>query len=340
LATVRKTFNPAAGTAPGMSGAASINPAMADDPSFISVLVPVWERPEPLRPLYEEYAAALRQAGKRFEFVFICEPGYQADIAELLNLAQAGEPIRVLQVSRNLDEASLYHTVATDSLGPVVVTLPAYRRIEADYLPRLIDRVLQGTDLVVARRWPRRDSWINRWQNRSLHFLLRWTVGGKFRDVACGVQAMRREVLLSTPVYGDSFRFFGLLAQQSGFRVEEMDAPQHLGDRRARLYRPSLYIRRLVDLLGIYVILRFTTRPLRFFGPIGVSLILIGLGLLLLILIRGLGPVSGTGRVVLLAGVFLLVLGIQAVAIGIIGEMMVFLQAPARTRYRVVERVN
>ncbi|HEV8124835.1 MAG TPA: hypothetical protein VGP80_11355 [Gemmatimonadales bacterium] len=323
-----------------MSAAAKISPSTAKESPLISVLVPVWERPEPLRPLYQEYAGALRQAGKRFEFVFICEPGYQDDITDLLSLAQAGEPIRVLQVSRNLDEASLYHTVAADSLGSIVVTLPAYRRIEAEYLPRLIDRVLEGTDLVVARRWPRRDAWINRLQNRALHHLLHWTVGGRFRDVACGVQAMQREVLLSTPVYGDSFRFFGLLAQQSGFRVEEMDAPQHPGDRRARLYRPSLYIRRMIDLLGIYVILRFTTRPLRFFGPIGVSLIILGLGLLLLTLIRGLGPVSGTGRVVLLAGVFLLVLGIQAVAIGIIGEMMVFLQAPARTRYRVVERVN
>ena len=323
-----------------MRAASSINPAPAEDPSFISVLVPVWERPEPLRPLYEEYAGALRHAGKRFEFVFICEPGYQADINELLSLAQAGEPIRVLQVSRELDEATLYHTVAIDSLGPIVVTLPAYRRIEAEYLPHLIDQVLQGADLVVARRWPRRDAWINRLQNRTLHRLLRWTVGGNFHDVACGVQAMRREVLLDTPVYGDSFRFFGLLAQQSGFRVEEMNAPQHLLDRRARLYRPGLYLRRLVDLFGIYVILRFTTRPLRFFGPIGGFLITLGLALLLTILIRGLGPVSGTGRVVLLAGIFLMVLGIQAIAIGIVGEIMVFLQAPAHARYRVVERVN
>jgi hypothetical protein len=95
-----------------------------------------------------------------------------------------------------------------------------------------------------------------------------------------------------------------------------------------------------VDLFGIYIILRFTNRPLRFFGPIGGFLITMGLALLVTTLIRGLGPITGSGRVMLLSGIFLLVLGIQAIAIGIVGEIMVFLQAPLHARYRVVERVN
>lgn len=307
----------------------------------VSVLVPVWQQPEPLVPLYQEYAAPLRARGWNIEFIFICEPGFETEIATLLEQSRKGEPIRILQVAQLIDESSLFNAASAHARGSILVTLPAYRRIEADHVPRLIDRVLEGgVDLVVARRWPRKDAWINKLQNRALHRLIHWTVGGNLRDVACGVRAMRREVLLNTPVYGDSFRFFALLANRAGYSMEEMDTPQHLGDRRARIYRPGLYLRRIVDLLGIFVILRFTSRPLRFFGPVGATMMLFGTTALIVTAVIGLGPIGSVGRVILLTGLFLLVLGIQTVAIGLIGEMIVFLQAPTQSRYRIVERIN
>jgi hypothetical protein len=314
--------------------------APGENDVLVSVLVPVWQEPEPLVPLYHEYAAPLRGRGWAFEFIFICEPGFDSEIAQLLEQNRKGEPIRILQVGQLIDESSLFNAAAAHARGTIVVTLPAYRRIEADHVPRIIDRVLEGTDLVVARRWPRRDAWINRLQNRVLHRLIRWTLGGNLRDVACGVRAMRREVLLNTPVYGDSFRFFSLLADRAGYSMEEMDTPQHLRDRRARVYGPSLYLRRVVDLLGIFVILRFTSRPLRFFGPLGATMMMAGLVSLAVTAFLGVGAIGSGGRVILLTGLFLLVLGIQSLAIGLVGEMMVFLHAPSQSRYRIVERIN
>jgi hypothetical protein len=307
---------------------------------MISVLVPVWQEPEPLVELYREYAGPLRDRGWDFEFVFICEPGFERQIAELLAEQHRGEPIRILQVAQRVDESSLYNAAGLHATADLIVTLPAYRRIEADQLPILVDQVREGVDLVVARRWPRKDSWVNRAQNRMLHRLIHWLVGGNLHDVACGVRAMKKEVLLSTPVYGDSFRFFPLLAERAGFLTQEIDTPQHLRDRRTRIYSPTLYLRRFIDLLGIFVILRFTSRPLRFFGPIGATMMLMGLVALAAAIFRGLGSVGSLGRVILLTGLFLLVLGIQAMAIGLVGEMMVFLQAPTQSRYRIVERVN
>ena len=307
---------------------------------LVSVLVPVWQQPEPLVPLYLEFMAPLRARGWNVEFIFICEPGFENDIGELLEQSRQGEPIRILQVAQLIDESSLFNAAVAQAKGEVIVTLPAYRRIVADHVPRLVDRVLEGTDLVVARRWPRGDAWVNKLQNRVLHRLIHTMLGGTLRDVACGVRAMKREVLLNTPVYGDSFRFFTLLAERAGYGTEEMDTPQHVQDHRARIYRPGLYLRRFVDLLGIFVILRFTSRPLRFFGPVGATLILLGTFALVVTAFLGLGPTGSPARVTLLTGIFLLVLGIQTVAIGLIGEMIVFLQAPTRSRYRIVERIN
>jgi hypothetical protein len=306
---------------------------------IVSVLVPVWQQPEPLVPLYLEFMAPLKARWKT-EFIFICEPGFEREIAQLQEQVRQGEPIRILQVAQLIDESSLFNAAVAHARGQVIVTLPAYRRIVADHVPRLVDRVLEGTDLVVARRWPRGDAWINKLQNRALHRLIHWMLGGNLRDVACGVRAMKREVLLNTPVYGDSFRFFALLAERAGFATEEMDTPQHVQDHRARIYRPGLYLQRFVDLLGIFVILRFTSRPLRFFGPVGATLMMLGTIALIFTAFLGLGPTGSIARVTLLTGIFLLVLGIQTVAIGLIGEMIVFLQAPTRSRYRIVERIN
>jgi len=307
---------------------------------MVSVLVPVWQQPEPLVPLYHEYANPLHERGWNVEFIFICEPGFEIEIAQLLEQSRKGESIRILQVAQLIDESSLFNAAVSHARGNVVVTLPAYRRIEAGYLPRMVDRVLEGTDLVVARRWPRKDAWINKLQNRALHRFIHLILGGTLRDVACGVRAMKREVLLNTPVYGDSFRFFALLAERAGFSMEEMDAPQHLQDRRARIYTPGLYLRRLVDLLGIFVILRFTSRPLRFFGPLGAYMMLGGMAAMGIAAFIGLGHIGSFSRVILLTGIFFVVLGIQTIAIGLVGEMMVFLQAPTQSRYRIVERIN
>jgi hypothetical protein len=323
-----------------MTAIPKVAPKTPETLPLVSVLVPVWQSPEPLAALYREYAEPLRARGWGFEFVFVAEPGFGGEIETLLKLVREGEPIRVLEVAQQSDESSLYLAASMYARGSVLVTLPGYRRIEANHVPSLVDRVLQGADLVVARRWPRRDAWINRVQNWLLHFLIRLTIGGDFRDVACGVRAMRREVLNNTPVYGDSFRFFSLLARQAGYQVEELSTPQHLADRRARVYRPTLYSRRLIDLLGIYVILRFTSRPLRFFGALGGTLSFIGVVILILSIAHGVQDISSLARVGLLAGLFLLVLGIQTFAIGLIGEIIVFLQAPVQSRYRIVERIN
>jgi len=199
--------------------------APVENEILVSVLVPVWQQPEPLVPLYQEYAAPLKARGWKVEFIFICEPGFDQEIAQLLEQSRKGEPIRILQVAQLLDESSLFNAAVDHAKGKVVLTLPAYRRIEAEHVPRLIDRVLEGVDLVVARRWPRKDAWINQLQNRVLHRLIHGTVGGNLHDVACGVRAMKREVLVNTPVYGDSFRFFSLLAQRAGFGMDHGSFP-------------------------------------------------------------------------------------------------------------------
>jgi hypothetical protein len=301
----------------------------------ISVIVPVTERPARLSDLYEEYAAPLRALGRPYEFIFVAEPWFGKVTAPLEELAAQGEPITVLRVAQTMGETALLKLGAAHCRGPTVVTLPAYFRVEGPAVAELITRVDQGADLAVARRWPRRDSWINRLQSRVFHGLLSWLGFGRIHDVACGVRAMRREVLQEIGLYGDFVRFFPLLALRDGYDVVEVTAPQHALDRSARVYGLGTYLRRLIDLVGLVFLLRFTEKPLRFFGLLGSLSALAGVLVLAVITVQRFGGRGIADRPLLLLGVLLVVLGVQAIALGLVGEIIVYLHASRRAPYRV-----
>ncbi len=305
----------------------------------VTVVVPVNERPEPLLGLYREFSAPLREANLTFEFLFVLEPWAAEFATQLDGAIRAGEPVRVLEVGQTVGEGALLRLGAARARGEILVTLPAYRRVQADALPDLVRRVREGADLVVARRWPRRDPWSNRIQNRLFHAIIGGLAADRVHDVACGVRATRPELIRDLPIYGDTFRFIPLLAMREGYRVEEVPVPQHPEDARARFYSPGLYLRRLLDVFGMVFLLRFTDKPLRFFGLVGSVFSVSGAMLLLFLLIERLGGKGIAERPLLLLAVLLLVLGIQAIALGLIGEIIVHLNAPARRPYRLAREV-
>ncbi|MGH7541279.1 MAG: hypothetical protein ACRELC_09790 [Gemmatimonadota bacterium] len=304
----------------------------------VSVIVRVTERPAALEALYREYAPAVEALGRPFEFVFAIEPGARGLTEPLRSLIAAGEPIRILEFAGSIGEANLLRFAGERSHGRVIVTLPAYYRVGAEALPRLINEVDGGADLAMARRWPRADGRINRLQSRAFNAILRKLIGQPLHDVACGVQAMRREVLEGSPLYGDFFRFLPVLAGREGFRVVEIEAAQHPRDRRTRVYSPGMYLRRLIDIFGLFFLVRFTEKPLRFFGLIGGAAALVGAIVLgILFVQRQFGGQPLASRPMLLVGILAFSLGIQAIALGLIGEIIVHLHAASTRRYRVLE---
>jgi hypothetical protein len=304
------------------------------------VLVLVSERALPAEALYRAYAEALAKAGWRYEFIFVAGPGYGQWLRWLVEQRDRGEPIRVMEVAQSVGEATLLRVAASRASGELLLTVPAYWRVEPDSVPALLDRVTRGADMAVARRWPRSDSWINRLQNRAFHRLVNSMGGSSFRDIACGVRAFRAEVLEEVPLYGDFHRFFPLLADRAGFRVEEVSLAQHRADVAPRVYSPGVYLRRLLDLLGVFFLLRFTNKPLRFFGLVGSGLGIVGALILAVLFVQRIGGEGIADRPLLLLGVLLVALGVQAIALGLIGEIIVFLTSPEHPSYRLAREAG
>jgi hypothetical protein len=302
----------------------------------VSVIVPVSERPSPLDRLYLEYASPLQAAGIAYEFIYVV-PGWGLALVKALDaLVRAGEPIRILEVGRGAGESAMLEIGLERAEGKILLTLPAYPRVVSDALPMLLRSVAAGADLATARRVPTRTTFTGWVQNWAFHALLRLVARSPLRDVASGVRAMKREVLEELPIYGDLFRFLPVLAEREGFRVEEISVTQHPEDERARVYSPGVYVRRLIDLLGLFFLIRFTRKPLRFFGLFGSVIAGLGGLVLAVIVVQRIGGEPMADRPLLLLGVLLLVLGIQAIGIGLIGEIIVHLSANAnRSEYRL-----
>jgi Glycosyl transferase family 2 len=301
----------------------------------ISVVIPVVERARALDEMYEELAPAIRELASTFEFVFVVNSWAVPLASSLERLRSAGEPIRVLELGQRSGETAMLSAAVDHLTGEIVITVPTYRFVRPETFEPLVDAVLAGADLATAKRLMDRASFINRIQNRVFHFFLVKTAGGGFSDIASGVRAVRASVLASLPLYGDSFRFLPLLLAAEGFDVCEVAVRQDERDARTKIYSPGVYLRRLLDLLGIFFLVRFTQKPLRFFGLIGSAFAASGGLILLILFIQRLGGRAIADRPLLLLGVLLFALGVQAIGIGLVGEIIVHFEASRRRLYRV-----
>ena len=306
-----------------------------DGQPSVSVIVPVTDRPYPLGQLYREYSQPLRDDGWPFEFIFVLDDQWRHLAPDLENLREAGEPIRILDAGQSLSESAMLQVAATRSRADRLLSLPSYPRVDPRALPGLLRGLDAGFDLLTAARINKSDAPVNRFQRRAFHGLLKRLVGGRLTDVASGVRAMRREVLEELDLYGDSFRFLPLLAIREGFQVLEVEVEQHPEDRKTRVYAPGVYVRRLIDLLGLMFLVRFAFKPLRFFGLVGSVLAVAGAAMLGVVFFQKVGGRGIADRPLLLLGVLLVVLGIQAVAMGLIGEIIVHQGASSRKQYRI-----
>lgn len=301
----------------------------------VSVIVPVTERPHELAWIYRTFSPELEAAGRPFEFVFVVEPWARSMTESLAPLIEKGEPIRILEVGQTVGESALLAVASATCTSPFLITLPPYPRVEPGSFEILLREIERGADLASAVRISDGASLVNRVQNRVFHAIVGWTVGGNFRDVASGVRAMKPSLLNDVPLYGDFFRFLPIIARREGFDVVEVEVPQHPEDQRARVYSPGTYLRRIIDVLGLFFLLRFTHKPLRFFGLLGSCSLLAGGSVLAVLLVQRLGGRGIADRPVLLLGALLVVLGLQAIAMGLIGEIIVHLNVSQRRTYRL-----
>jgi len=308
------------------------------DVRLVSVIVPVVERADDLMTLYRSFAGELDRRGEEHEFLFVFDGGFTPP-AELAALSREQASVRLFSFARTFGETAALRLGIERSRGDVILTLPAYFQVRAEGVGPLLDALRSGADMVVASRSPRLDSWLNRLQSRAFQRMVGGVSDRRFHDMACGVRLIRRPVAEALPLYGDLHRFLPALALREGYRVEEVAVPQHPNDARTRVYRPGVYLRRLLDIAAFFFLAKFTEKPLRFFGLVGSVFFGLGAVASLVLLAERIAGQGIANRPLLLLAVLLVALGVQLIGLGLVGEIIVHLRSPHRRAYRVRERV-
>jgi len=301
----------------------------------VSVIIPVGERQSDPAKLYAEYRAGLAATGRTFEFVYIIDGAYPEYQAALEKLAASGEPITIVLLTRSFGEATAVSAGFDKASGEVIVTLPAHAQIDKSGIPALIQQ-LDSVDLAIARRWPRVGGPFERVRRALFHGLLSRVTQLRFRDLGCSARAMKRRVLEEIQLYGDQQRFLPVLADRQGFRVREIDVPQSPEDRYSGIYGPRSYTGGLLDIFTVFFLVRFTKKPLRFFGMVGVVTFGIGAIAQLVMIVQRMffGQALADRPAFLVASLFV-VLGLQIFALGLLGELIIFVHAGATKDYQV-----
>lgn len=308
----------------------------------ISVIVPVVERHGDLRHLYLEYSNQLQAIEMASEFVFVVDQRQREVIPVLRQIQQeAGQNVTLVVLGGAFGESAALKVGLQEARGEIVVTLASYFQVDPSGLQQALQFIEEGSDLVVGRRYPRRDSLFNRLQSWVFHRLVRLFTSARFSDISCGFRVMNRVVLEELEVYGGLHRFIPIFAQRAGFAVHELKLAQREEDRPTRYYGLALYLKRLLDIVTVFFLLKFTHRPLRFFGLVGILVSAIGFlitGYLGLYRMFHFGPIAD--RPLLLLGVLLIVLGIQILSIGLIGEIIIFTHARKTREFRIAEVIR
>ena len=290
----------------------------------VSVVVPVFEEHESLPILAEQIlAVALDHGVDLIELIFVDDGSRDGSWPVLKTLAANHDLVTAIRLRRNFGKATALNVGIEAATGDIIVTMDADLQDDPGELPRLIETMNRGYDLVSGWRERRNDPKSKTWPSWLYNKVTSWLSGIQLHDFNCGYKAYRREVFDSVDLYGEMHRYVPVLAHSLGFKVGEVPVEHH-----ARRYGKSKYgfkrfLRGFLDLLTVITITRYARTPGHFFGMIGIALL--SVGMVTLSYLSGLKLFTGAhigGRPMLLFGGLAVVVGVQVMLFGLLSEMI------------------
>ena len=307
----------------------------------VSVIVPISERFDDLKKLFDLYANELQKLEKDFEFIFVLDQRFNSAFEELKGLANEDNKIRIIKFAGNFGESAALMEGFNQAKGNIVLTLASYIQIEPTDLLKVFDAFNEGNDLVITRRYPRKDPFVNRIQSSVYHYIVKKLTGTSFEDITSGVRLINKKIIPEFTLYGDLHRFIPIFAVHKGIKVKEVNVTQRKEDTQIRIVKPGVYLRRGLDILTLFFLVKFTKKPLRFFGLIGSSLFFSGsLLTVYLFILRLIFSEALTNRPLLLVGILLMVFGIQTLSLGLVGELILYSHAKEISDYNIEEIIE
>jgi len=306
--------------------------------TLLSIVVPVFNEAGSLETLYEEIVEAVGPLGP-FEVVFVDDGSTDGSLSAMERLAAAHDGVRIVKLRRNFGKAAALTHGFAEARGDVIVTMDGDRQDDPAEIPKLLARVDQGYDLVSGWKQSRQDPLSKTLPSKLFNWTVRKSTGVALHDFNCGLKAYRRDVTEHVKVYGELHRYIPVLASDLGFRVTEEKVAHRRRTSGRSKYGWRRYARGYLDLLTVLFLGRYRQRPQHLFGGIGTSMVVIGVLIDLYLTIDKLNGHPIGNRPLLVLGTLLIIVGIQLLSLGLVGELITHTRARDTRDDYEVERV-
>jgi glycosyltransferase involved in cell wall biosynthesis len=294
----------------------------ATGPRGVTVLVPVLNEAESVAPLVEQLVTVLGPGNEPFEILFVDDGSTDSTYIEIARAREREPAVRAIRFRRNFGKSAALAAGFREARGGVIVTIDGDLQDEPLEIPKLIAKLDEGYDLVSGWKVKRRDPLSKRLPSRLYNLTTRRLSGLDIHDFNCGLKAYRREVTETIAVYGELHRYIPALAHWAGFRVTELPVEHHARRHGASKFGGSRYLNGLLDLLGVMFLNSSERSPLHLFGRIGLATGAAGALICLVFLGQWILGSPLRVRPLMLFGVALILLGVQFVSMGFLGELI------------------
>ncbi|MDD5597375.1 MAG: glycosyltransferase family 2 protein [Victivallaceae bacterium] len=299
-----------------------------------SVIIPVYNEAETLRPLWERLEKVISGTGKDFEVIFVNDGSSDGSLAIIDEISVADPRVKYISFGANKGKSAVYSAAFQYASGNVIITIDADLQDHPEEIPALIEK-LKEYDLVIGRKSGRlKNEPLKSIPSKFFNLLKRLIFGLVVHDSNCGLKAMKREVTENLRLYGDLYRFIAEMSCASGFKITEIPVAHSPRLHGKSKYGMSRFNTGLMDILTVRFLISFSTKPLHFFGGIALLLLLAGGGLEIYALAMKIsGSDFRTHMAAIIIGIMLIIIGVQLLCVGLLGEMFVrFSQNPGKFR--------
>ena len=306
----------------------------SDTPEF-SIVIPVHNESESVDELVATIDTALASMSGHYEIVFVDDGSTDDTLEKLRCLARIHRQIRVFSFRRNLGKSPALECGFRMATGHYILTMDADLQDDPGDLHQMVDHLnSESVDIVSGWREHRRDSALKILSSKIFNLIVvRMLFGASFKDMNSGLKLYKANVARELQLYGGMHRFIPLIASEMGFRVAEIPVRHHKRKYGSSKYRSTKILTELPDLLTLFFLVKYTRRPLHFFGKIGSALFALGFAFLMYLTflwIRG-HPI-GT-RPLLSFGVLLILVGGQIVFTGLLADLIVNFNQDRRQKF-------
>ena len=305
---------------------------------LISIIIPVFNESESIGYLLDEVVNIMHTKKINFEIVVVNDGSQDSTSNVLDELTIKIKELSVISLRKNYGQTAAMAAGFDNSNGEIVITLDGDLQNDPNDIPILISHINEGYDLICGWRYDRKDKLINRRiPSKIANKLIANVTGLKLHDYGCSLKAFKKEILDDIKLYGELHRFLPVLANIEGAKIKEIKV-----NHRSRKYGSSKYgidrtFRVLMDLLTVWFMTRFLTRPMYGFGFIGIISILVSLGMTsYLLIVKMFGEDIGN-RPMLMFALILGIAGVQLFSFGLLSELLIrtYHESQNRPIYRV-----